>query len=361
MANALSPRPQKGARETLATVATLRRLAPFEGMRNENLRSVLERARVRALAAGDLLFRQGERDTKSYFLLEGELGLYSQDRRVRTLAAGTAEARAEIAPVKPRKLAVKAEKAASVLVVETELLQSLMQWEKTGSYEVSDLNAEEDGGGDDWMTALLHSSLLQRIPPGNIQALFLRLERRPVATGEVIVRQGDPGDYFYFLVEGEACVRRDSPNGAGPGFELGRLGRGDTFGEESLLSGRERTASVIMTSDGVVMRLPREDFQSLLSEPLLTHVGAAGAREAVAGGARWLDVRMPNEVQAGSRLEGAANIPLFMLRLKYKTLDPAQPLMVVCDDGSRARAAAYLLTERGFDAAVVEGGIAALT
>ena len=46
------------------------------------------------------------------------------------------------------------------------------------------------------------------------------------------------------------------------------------------------------------------------------------------------------------------------MRLKLKTLDPTVRYVVLCDNGRRSSAAAYVLTERGFDAYVLRDGIA---
>jgi rhodanese-related sulfurtransferase len=52
-------------------------------------------------------------------------------------------------------------------------------------------------------------------------------------------------------------------------------------------------------------------------------------------------------------------VPLYFIRLKLKTLDPSIPYVVVCDNGRRSSAAAYILSERGFEAHVLRGGISA--
>ena len=52
-------------------------------------------------------------------------------------------------------------------------------------------------------------------------------------------------------------------------------------------------------------------------------------------------------------------MPLYFIRLKLKTLDTDVPYVVCCDTGRRSSAAAYILSERGFDAYVLRGGIAA--
>ncbi len=47
------------------------------------------------------------------------------------------------------------------------------------------------------MTVLLQSRAFHRIPPANLQAVFMRMQRVNFTAGETIIRQGDEGDYFY--------------------------------------------------------------------------------------------------------------------------------------------------------------------
>jgi hypothetical protein len=51
------------------------------------------------------------------------------------------------------------------------------------------------------------------------------------------------------------------------------------------------------------------------------------------------------------------NIPLATIRNNYSRLDKARRYIVYCDTGRRSAAAAFLLVQRGFDAAVLEGGL----
>ena len=96
-----------------------------------------------------------------------------------------------------------------------------------------------------------------------------------------------------------------------------------------------------------------------MNEPLLQWVTAEAARKIVAqDGGRWLDVRLPSEHQ-NLAIEGALNIPLYLIRLKLSTLDRGKPYVVYCDTGRRSSAAAYILVERGFEAYVLQGGMGA--
>ena len=134
------------------------------------------------------------------------------------------------------------------------------------------------------------------------------------------------------------------------------MGVGDTFGEEALISETRRNATVTMLTDGSLMRLGKEDFKTLLNEPMLDWVSHQEARQIVAKGGKWLDVRLPSEFEAYHET-GAINIPLYFIRLKLGTLDPSLTYVVCCDTGRRSSAGAFILNERGFDTRVLRGGL----
>ncbi len=98
-----------------------------------------------------------------------------------------------------------------------------------------------------------------------------------------------------------------------------------TFGEEALISEAKRNATVTLETDGSLMRLGKEDFRTLLNEPMLDWVDAEQAEKIIAEGGQWLDVRLPSEFEAYHN-EGAVNVPLYFIRLKLKTLDPRRQI-----------------------------------
>ena len=111
-----------------------------------------------------------------------------------------------------------------------------------------------------------------------------------------------------------------------------------------------------MQTDGAVMRLGKDDFKSLLNEPMLDWVDRSQAEEILKDGGQWLDVRLPSEFEA-QHLDGALNIPLYFIRLKISTLSHDQKYVLCCDTGRRSSAGAYILSERGYQAYVLRGGI----
>src|ERR1044072_3055754 len=205
------------------------------------------------------------------------------------------------------------------------------------------------------MTSLLQTKAFHKIPPANIQAIFMRMQRVDYKPKEVVIKQGDEGDYFYVIVKGRCVVTRETPLNK-EGIKLAELGIGDTFGEEALIAEAKRNATVTMLTDGALMRLNKQDFRELMNEPLLQWVSFEDAREIVAKGGKWLDVRLPSEHQ-NLCIEESLNIPLYFIRLKLSALDKSIPYVVYCDTGRRSSAAAYIMVERGFDAYVLKGGL----
>ncbi|HEY9052220.1 MAG TPA: cyclic nucleotide-binding domain-containing protein, partial [Gammaproteobacteria bacterium] len=220
---------------------------------------------------------------------------------------------------------------------------------------VTEFGVSNGNGDDDWMTRILQTEAFHRIPPANIQAIFMRMESVPVKAGDHIIEQGEDGDYFYIIKKGRCLVTRSMPNQP-KGIKLAELKGGDTFGEEALISDTKRNASVTMLTDGVLSRLSKQNFLELLNEPLLDWVNFEKAQQLVNEGAEWLDVRLPAEHQADA-IKNSKHIPLIFLRMKADTLDQSKPYVVYCDTGRRSSAAAFLLNERGFNTFVLKDGV----
>lgn len=343
--------------ERTASAQLLRTFSPLDGLKRDNLGALARKVTIRTLPAGRTLFKQGDSDKVTYWLVAGLVEVREGDRTVAMIRGGSPEARNPLFPARPRTVTIRAVDDVSYLAIDSDTLDVMITWDQTGTYEVSELQAqfEEAPVGEDWMTTLLQTKAFHRIPPANIQAIFLRMQRIPCRAGDVIMRQGEDGDYFYAIVSGKCAVTRESPLNP-EGIKLAELNVGDTFGEEALISESKRNATVTMTTDGVLMRLGKDDFLELMNEPLLHWVDYPKAQEIIARGGRWLDVRLPSEHQ-NLRIEDSINIPLYFIRLKLSSLDRSIPYVVYCDTGRRSSAGAYILVERGFDAYVLRGGI----
>ena len=102
--------------------------------------------------------------------------------------------------------------------------------------------------------ALLRSlPLFAELPAPAIEGLAAALTPLPLRAGAVLIRQGDPGDAYYAIADGELDAVQD-------GQLLRRCGRGEGVGEIALLRAIPRTATVIAHSAATVYELGREPF-----------------------------------------------------------------------------------------------------
>jgi CRP-like cAMP-binding protein/rhodanese-related sulfurtransferase len=332
----------------------LKAFSPIDSLKKDNLAALVKKTKVRDAQPGEALFREGDAEKRTFYVLSGTVELREGNQSAGRVTGGTEDARNPLSPKLPRRHTAVATTPVEYITIDSDLLDVMLTWDQTGSYEVSELRGET-GGSDDWMTTLLQTKAFHKIPPANIQAIFMRLQQANYKAGDVVIKQGDEGDYFYVITRGKCVVTRETPLNK-EGIRLAELQVGDTFGEEALISEAKRNATVAMETDGSLMRLGKEDFRKLLNEPMLDWVDAAGADKVIREGGQWLDVRLPSEFEAYHN-EGAINVPLYFIRLKLKTLDSSIKYVVCCDTGRRSSAGAFILNERGFQTYVLKGGL----
>jgi CRP-like cAMP-binding protein len=249
--------------DAAADPSVLRRFSPLDGMKKDNLQALARKVSRHQLAANRYLFKEGDKDKRTYWLLSGLIELLEGERTVAMIRAGSAEARHPLSSHLPRRFSARAVDPLEYLAIDSELLDMMITWDQTGTYEVAELQAQISGAGTggDWMTILLQTQAFHRIPPANIQAIFTRMQRMACRAGETVIQQGDEGDYFYAIVSGRCVVTRETPLNRS-GLKLAELAVGDTFGEEALISEAKRNATVTMLTDGVLMRLNKDSFRA---------------------------------------------------------------------------------------------------
>ncbi|HEX2241473.1 MAG TPA: cyclic nucleotide-binding domain-containing protein [Actinomycetota bacterium] len=97
-----------------------------------------------------------------------------------------------------------------------------------------------------------------------LEAVAHRFDEAWFSQNQRVIRQGFSGVGFHVVLEGEASVRID-------GEERARLGRGDFFGELSILLDEPPNADIVALTQLHCLVLPRTELQSwLLSAPGVT-------------------------------------------------------------------------------------------
>ncbi|MGB7931740.1 MAG: SUMF1/EgtB/PvdO family nonheme iron enzyme, partial [Gammaproteobacteria bacterium] len=334
----------------------LQELVPLNALSETSFTEIAPKIVIEEVRSGHYLFRKGDHDNQSVYLLDGKVDLIDGQRKVTgEVEAGTDISRYPVANQQPRPLSARAVTKVVVARIDSVLLDAFLNWDHTSVAEATEINADDN---EDWMTRILQSEAFIRIPPAVIQRLIISMQPYPVRAGDVVIHQGEEGDFFYSIHKGRCAVtRRESPDGKD--VLLSELSSGDFFGEESLLLASTRNASITMLTDGLLMRLGKKDFVELLQKPLVKSVSYKEAATMVDEGAVWIDVRSAEDYERNA-FEDSVNIPLTELREQIPELVFNAKYIICCDTGHQSISAAFVLSHKGFEAYVLDGGLNAL-
>ena len=323
---------------------------PFDGLSPSHLREIQQQITVHRLPAGRLLFKRGQSSDKAYFLVDGELDLIDAGFTVRPFAADDDENYLAVDNYPRHTVNAISRDSATLYSIDRDKLDLLMAWT-----QATELMSDEDEGEDhNWMDALLASGLFAQVPPAQLHALFVKFQPRDVELGETVVREGENGETFYVIKRGKAMVSRA---GAGGDQPVAGLAAGRFFGEDALISDQPRNATVTMTSDGELMYLNKADFQAILQATVIRRLSEDQLEDRVLEGEQahvLIDVRLPMEARH-DLIPGARNLPLSQLREQAPKLEK-EFTYILCAEGRRSELGAYILSEAGLDAYVLDRG-----
>jgi CRP-like cAMP-binding protein len=220
-----------GAGVSAERVDLLKSLPLFRPMPIATIEYLASRLEEQDVAPGEVVIRQGDVGDRFYVIGDGEFTVVQNDHPGPTLHSG--DFFGEIALLRDC-----ARTATIVANGSPGHLYSLTREDFVPAVRVE----------------LLKSlPLFRPLPPPTIEFLASRLERHEVDAGEVVIRQGEPGDRFYVVGDGRFTVLLEGEPGPS-------LGPGDFFGEIALLRDVPRTATVVADEPGVLYSLTRDDF-----------------------------------------------------------------------------------------------------
>lgn len=339
-----------------ANQSHLRQFIPMNRLSENHLNELVPAAHILTVPVGKKIFKRGEKPKYNFYLMDGTVDLCDEQFNITTIKAGTNEALYSLDDHKPLQCSAVTTKPCHILAVNKDKLDLVLTWNQAGSYLVSELGSEteeieEEHNEADWMSSLLQSNLFQNIPPSNIQQLFCKFKPVEVKNHQVIVNEGEHGYLFYVIESGRAKVQKI--NIQGQNETIAYLNPGQFFGQEALVGDITRNATVVMESDGCLMKLDKNDFRTLLQQPILNYVTVSDMAELTQTGHKVerIDVRLPMEFNR-ERVNGCTNIPLSDLRTRFVSLNPDITYVISCDGGRRSELGAYLLNEAGFHAFV---------
>jgi CRP-like cAMP-binding protein len=335
------------------TTDILTRLEPIAALSAGRLQELSEMCSVERVSQGLNPFRMNVVQSEQLlYLLSGQLQLTHTDGRTELIEGGSDASFHALAADQAELQAALALTDIQILRIDADLLDIMLTWDQLAGYEKSRHDSQSQAG--QWMQTTgvfsaesLKSGIFRALPPANVDELFRRMENLAVEADQVVVLQGQPGDYYYLVEAGTAEVTRIEADGSIVSLAL--LSSGQAFGEEALASGNDRNATVTMRSAGTLLRLGKQDFEELLKTPLLKEIKKDEAERRVRLGAKLVDVRTTAEYRF-KHLPGAISLPLRDIREAMKTLNKNDEYVVYCQTGRRAVAATFILAQQGFNA-----------
>jgi CRP-like cAMP-binding protein len=242
-------------------VELLRPLSVFDRIPTETVELLAAKLERHDTAAGDVVIRQGDVGDRFYVIETGRFAVTIDGEPRAELGPGDFFGEVALLRDMPRTATVTALDDDSVLyslarddfvpAIRVELLKSL--------------------------------PLFRPLPPPTLEFLASKLRYQDVKAGDVVIREGETGDRFYVIAEGEFAVQSN-------GELRTQLGPRDFFGEIALLRHVERTATVTARDDGVLFSLSRDEFVPAVTGSAPSNAAAdevVGARLAALSGRRW--------------------------------------------------------------------------
>ena len=279
-ARASAERARRARMAALQERARVLARVPFlAGLNPPSLMAIASHLQEERTTAGTAVVTIGEPGDRFYLVRSGQLQVLNADDSVRaTIGPGEGFGELALLDHRPRGATVRAIDDAELWSLDRGHFE---RWIKD-RYEIS----ARIRASTEERAALAALPFFKGLDPVELDRILPRLHTVRVPAGDAVVNEGDPGDRYYLIREGEAEVSIR-------GQATGRLGKGAGFGEIALLTGRPRTATVRAVTDLVLAALGRREFIWLVKESGETmgqfrartaHYVGAGLGEAVRGG-----------------------------------------------------------------------------
>ena len=220
----------------------------FKALDCEQLGLVFAGMSEKAVKAGQVIINQGEEGDNFYIVEAGRYAVEVDGKEVVQIGPGGSFGELALMYNAPRAATVKALEDGTLYAVDRGTFRRV----------IIDLAHDKRCKYMDFLKSLpLLASTLSELEIGKIADALEEVQF--TQPGQQVIKQGDPGDAFYIILEGSARVERDTNH-------VGTLNPGDYFGELALLKRQPRAASIFVNGPGPLkcLRLGEADFVRLL-------------------------------------------------------------------------------------------------
>ncbi len=229
----------------------LGRTYPFQLLPLESRMLMAASMRQHAFDLGSTIVRVGEKSPRLHLLYAGRVSTqYTAAAHRETLLPGSIFAESALLRDQAEAFSIRCEATSIVLTLDRDLFEQIVL-----PYVSSEtlLDAAQK-------IAFLRQIPFSRHWPPHLMALFARRSHlQTFAAGEKVLSAGRENSFFFLLQEGELSVQRQ-------GRRLGKLVRGDFFGEISVLQNSVTTADVVGLRPGRYLTMSKHDFLAFMAQ-----------------------------------------------------------------------------------------------
>ncbi|CCH40669.1 cAMP-dependent protein kinase regulatory subunit [Wickerhamomyces ciferrii] len=217
----------------------------FSSLDEDSFKTVINALEEAKYPAGTEVIRQGDEGDFFYVVETGYVQFFVDGKNVNRFGAGASFGELALMYNSPRAATAVAESDLVLWVLDRVTFRRILLAKTSKKRQ-------------------LYESFLKEVPVLSRLSLFERskladaLETESYKSGDVIIKEGEVGENFYLVENGEADVIKNQ------GGLIGHVKRGDYFGEVALLNDTPRQASIVAKTDVQVATLDKRGFQRLL-------------------------------------------------------------------------------------------------
>ena len=343
-------RPQVGDYgQSLGLSATIAGLRPINRLPKHAVDNIVKQATLYQVSVGETIIERASDDKLIHYLIEGTVQIFKEDGASETLIAADPNAKNALSRYAKAAQDMVANCPSTLLRIPWETLEKyLIQYapaELSSTLEVQEILSSTSS---DWMVRLLQSDLFSLLPANNIQKVLGSIDFVDTLPEEIILTEGEQGEHFFIVDHGDFLVSKQNSK-TGAEVELAHLSSGDFFGEEALITGAPRGATVTSVNNGRLIKINNDTFKNYIVAPAVPLLSADRAKSLVGKGATYLDIRAPDKISSGT-IPNSDHVMLNLLRANHASLDKKHTYVVIDDTPAAAAHAAFLLRAKGYDA-----------
>ena len=220
----------------------------FSSLTPKQIDLTIESMKLYAVNANEVVFEQNTKGNAFFVVASGRLEVVINGNTVNVIKQGDSFGELALIHDTPRSATVRTLMNTTLWLLDRRTFRSFLE-------ELNALNYKEN------KSFIESVPLFQILSESQKESLVTCLTSLKFEAGQKIVIEGDPGELLFIIKEGNVVCTQN-------GKEIRKMTKGDYFGEQALLYGSARTATVMAVEETICVALNREELAGCLGASL---------------------------------------------------------------------------------------------